>query len=500
MVDYFLTPDPKLILRSDGVLTRPNPDIQAREPEENELADALMSAGGIAVDTLSHAVQGRSDDIAFHARISADVVWKFQQVCEKIPMFGEWIEFANAVVELMGFDLAEDPVLRQVKVLDRRLHDFFISVDQSIYASWSATRLAMLSEIQAHTSAARETIGSIIQAGSNLSDPLTIARLAQADRDSLFAVQTFTNDIDSGYWLRPYHDRAAYVEQWGNWFDDRPPVRGDGLVWDPRGVVPTLSYAISIRVIVLKAVHGANTRNYCQEVNRLVQFLLSVQLRWGDQGLRRKLTLTNAELHLWGGFTTVPFYAGAVDVWTGTYHRIQVDYEAWNLSYALGFTTTPVAPHIQPSEFIPASEVARNITREDVDMRFPHAYREILLKQADFSFTRIRFASGLFAFSDAIKALGEICAGRDGRQIVKTYRAAMKKAKSLTKLPGGADRELEARGQLVRLLTDCVLSPDERKAGTSYIDRYLLFAELERSRDTLKELADVMRKHARRPA
>jgi len=38
MVDYFLTPDPKLILRSDGVLTRPMPDIQAREPEESELA------------------------------------------------------------------------------------------------------------------------------------------------------------------------------------------------------------------------------------------------------------------------------------------------------------------------------------------------------------------------------------------------------------------------------------------------------------------------------
>jgi hypothetical protein len=87
-------------------------------------------------------------------------------------------------------------------------------------------------------------------------------------------------------------------------------------VWDPRLALPALLYAIAVRVLVLKAIHD-DPRRYCSELNRYTQFLLSIQLRW-QEGVRHKYELTAHEKLFGAGFSTVPFAAGAVDVYTAT--------------------------------------------------------------------------------------------------------------------------------------------------------------------------------------
>ena len=276
----------------------------------------------------------------------------------------------------------------------------------------------MLADVQSHASAARETIRSIFQNRDDLTAPLTIARLGHADRDSLVAVTTFTGGLDTGYWLRPFSGPAIYLEDWGDKFEDRAPVFGDGTVWgptvwDPRLAIPTLLYALTVRLMVLVALH-ADSRRYCHEINQIVQFLLQVQFRWQD-GIRRKERLTPREMQFGAGFSVRPFAAGAIDVYTGNYHVIDVDADALNLYYALGFWGGPLPAHIP---YLDPAEVAPDITQNDIDMRFETEYRPILQKQAPLSFTRLRWRTGLHDFSDTIKALGEICAGGPSRRII----------------------------------------------------------------------------------
>ena len=286
----FQTPDQSLALSEDGILVVRTPDLDVRDPTRAELPDVLAAAFGRVMDsTVWISRSGTSMALLSSSSSQHDQYEKTRHVLEKAPMFHEY-EFAFAIGDLMGWTLSHDPLLEQVKAIDHLLHAYFAQVDEQIFASWSATRLAMLADVQALASSARETMRSIVQNGDDLDAPLTVARLAIADRDSLTAVNTFTASVESGYWLRPYSGAAVGLDTWGTKIDDRAPVYGDGTVWDPRLALPTLLYALTVRLIVLKALYSSR-RKYCHEINQQVLFLLKVQMHW-QTGIRRKLRLS----------------------------------------------------------------------------------------------------------------------------------------------------------------------------------------------------------------
>jgi hypothetical protein len=246
---HYPTPDPSLLLREDGILVRRAAELEAGHVHDEGLSSALSVGFGRGLafmsDTFGNGLGGVSEG-------QQQQYEKARKVFEKAPEFGDFFEFAFAVGDLLGWTESHDPMLAQVKAIDRLLHGYFTQVDNAIFASWSATRLAMLADLHAQAAAARETIRSIVANQDDLSDPLTVARLAHADRDSLVAVSALTAGLEGGYWLRPYSGPAVGLDDWGLRFEDRAPVLADGTVWDPRLALPTLMYALCVRVCVLR--------------------------------------------------------------------------------------------------------------------------------------------------------------------------------------------------------------------------------------------------------
>lgn len=354
----------------------------------------------------------------------------------------------------------------------------------------------MLADVQATAATARETIRSIVENHDDLTSPLTAARLAHADRDSLLAVNSFTVSLDGGYWLRPFSSSAGGLREWGEKFDERAPVSSDGMVWDPRLAMPTLLYALVVRVLVLKALH-ADPRRYCHEIRARVQFLLSLQMRW-QTGLRRKHQLSVKELQFGAGFSTRPFAAGAVDVFTGASHIIDVDVQALNLSYALGYWGGPLPAHVP---WLHPENVCPDITDDEIEMRFESEYRPILQKQTDFSFTKLRWGTGLHAFSDMVKSLGEICAAvSNSPRVVETYREAMRSSRERAGTWPAADAEAAQRAQFASALIRLVHVRGRLATEEARRDRFELYSALLEGRTSLaSDLREVVRKHVGDP-
>ncbi|MGW7463830.1 hypothetical protein ACWGJT_03780 [Streptomyces xantholiticus] len=479
-VVHYLTPDRTLLLREDGILVERVPDIEAQEPADEDLPPVLSVAFGRALASLS---VNRSDDQYLPPQQYAqqELADRVRKVFEKMPMASEFYEFAFALGDVFGWSTTADPLLAQVQMIDRLMHDYFNRVDQQVFAAWSAIRLAMLADVQAQAGAAMETIRSIVENQADLSAPLTVAMLAHADRDSKVAVKAFTSGLESGYWTRPFSEGAVGLQEWGNKFDDRAPVFGDRTVWDPRLVLPTLLYALAVRVMVLKALHS-EPRQYCREIRETVQFLLSVQFQW-QAGIRRKHRLSTFEMRSGAGFSVRPFAAGAVDVYTGSHHVIDVDADAENLFHALGYSDGPLparVPLLDP-EF-----VCPDITELEIEHRFETEYRPILAKQADFSFTRLRWQTGLHSFSDTVKSLGEICAGiARPSGITRAYRNGMKLINEhAIGLPGG-NRDAQHRAELASGLTRLLHPPQELGTSHAMRNRFEIYTALHEDRGTL---------------
>lgn len=491
MKTYFATPDAALLLSSDGVIVARAPGLQARNPTREELPEVLAAAFGRVMEAVDHI--SLPPPIVPLLKSEHKLYEKTRRVFEKAPKFHEFFEFAFAIGDLMGWTLTHDPLLEQVKAMDYLLHNYFKKLDQQMFAGWSATRLAMLADVQALASAARETIRSIVHGGDDLQAPLTIARLALADSNSLQALNSFTAP---GYWLRPYSETAINLDGWGTKIDDRAPVELDETVWDPRLALPTLLYALTVRIIVLKALHSSK-RKYCHEIKQWVSFLLQIQAKW-QTGMRRKLRLSTHELKFGAGFSVRPFAAGAVDVYTGHYDFIDVDADAINLWHARGFSTTPLPSHITA---IPPELVAPDITQNDIDQRFETEYRAILEKQAAVAFTRLRWSTGLQAFSDTIKSLGEICVESLGQQVVSVYRESLSLVRESSRglNPTYGVDEAQEQVELARALGRVTHSGSHRTSSTAMADRYALYCLLkEEDGPLITELRELVTRHLRR--
>ena len=72
------------------------------------------------------------------------------------------------------------------------------------------------------------------------------AELALALRDSFIAVQTFTADLEGGFWLRPNSikaisvvgDPTSFTAGWMTWIPDRAEQFSFNRVWDYRWALP----------------------------------------------------------------------------------------------------------------------------------------------------------------------------------------------------------------------------------------------------------------------
>jgi hypothetical protein len=496
MESYLATPDPTLALSTDGILVARSPALTVRDPAAGELQDALAAAFGRAMDVADLVAPSNAPAKLLRSSSSQHEQYeKVRHVFEKAPLFHEFSEFAFAVGDLFGWTLQHDPLLEQVKAIDGLLHGYFKEVDQKVFANWSATRLAQLADVQALASSARDTIRTIVVNDEDLTAPLTVAMLGHAHRDSLTAVNTFTAAVESGYWLRPYSDAAINLGSWGTKIDDRARVNPDGTVWDPRIALPTLLYALAVRIVVLKAIYN-NSRKYCQEINDRVSFLLQVQMHW-QTGIRRKERLSTPEFKIGAGFSVRPFAAGAVDVFTGNHDLIDVDADALNLYYALGLWGGPLPAHVSP---IPPELVAPNITANDIDLRFNDEYRAILSKQAAVAFTRLRWSTGLQGFSDTIKALGEICAPRPADDVIGRYREGLPLVRESggLRVAGGLD-DIPERVELARALARILHPRGGRSSGQAMADRFAVLGWLSQDDGALiSELREVVERHVRR--
>src|SRR5687768_12791866 len=152
MVTYYATPDPTLLLSSDGIIVTRAPGLGVRDPTRDELPEVVAAAFGRVIDLVDRASVGTATPQLLKSE--HDLSERVRKVFEKVPVAGEYYEFLFAVMDLMGWSATRDPLLDQVKAMDQLLHAYFMQIDKQIFASWSATRLAMLANVQALASSA----------------------------------------------------------------------------------------------------------------------------------------------------------------------------------------------------------------------------------------------------------------------------------------------------------------------------------------------------------
>src|SRR5690349_21296821 len=114
MASYYSTPDPTLLLSSDGILVARAPGLEAREPTRDELPEVLAAAFGRVIDRVDPVLLTRSP--AQLLKSEHDFNAKVRKVYEKVPVAGHYYEFLFAVVDLMGWLDTRDPLLEQVKI------------------------------------------------------------------------------------------------------------------------------------------------------------------------------------------------------------------------------------------------------------------------------------------------------------------------------------------------------------------------------------------------
>ena len=170
----------------------------------------------------------------------------------------------------------------------------------------------------------------------------------------------------------------------------------------------------------------------------------------------------------------------------------------WPYWMTTGSPVVAFPPSVTP---IPPELVAPNITRDDIDMRFENEYRPILEKQSAVAMTRLRWSTGLHAFSDTIKSLGQICAEDPTDQLVTVYRDSLhlvREAGGGIKPTGAADCASE-RVELARALARAVHPGARRTEPRAMADRYALYCALREDDGALiSELRELVTRYMQR--
>ena len=165
-----------------------------------------------------------------------------------------------------------------------------------------------------------------MQSSASRNDPVWAAKIAIAERDSLLAVNTFS-DLQHGYWLRPESLAAIswagnptdYYRGWMPHIPDRAEVGQFKQVWDYRWAQPALVYTIVARLVVLKAFatgSKAERKLFCMEIKGYVKVLGAVfSKRWS--GIRTLERLSDLQRNQYLTTGRIPMVAA--DIYGGDY-------------------------------------------------------------------------------------------------------------------------------------------------------------------------------------
>ena len=316
----FRIPDTKLYLSADGTIS---PTIQAGEKVLN-----LTSENARLLEVVYHGralkqlvfIKNAKPALGGNNDLS---IGDAKDIVDWLGIGIGFLEFAEKLNSwITGAKNAPDPIMESL----RRIHDTLSQIQDFALASWISTRQDNLAFLLAHSSTAIQTANAFMQSQASRNDPVWAAKIAIAERDSLLAVNTFS-DIQHGYWLRPESIAAIswagnptdYYQGWMPHIPDRAEVSQLRQVWDYRWAHPALVYSIVARLIVLKAfATGSQTerRLQCQEIKGYVKLLGSVfSKRWsGIRTLARLSDLQRTEYLTTGRIPMV-----AADIYGGDY-------------------------------------------------------------------------------------------------------------------------------------------------------------------------------------
>ncbi|WP_458720636.1 hypothetical protein [Candidatus Nitrosocosmicus sp. R] len=183
-----------------------------------------------------------------------------------------------------------------------RVHAKLNEINDLTLATWVTQREDNIAFLLAHATSALQTANAFLQSGEARSDPEWSPRLAIAERDSFIAVQTFTGDLEEGFWLRPDSvkaiswagDPTSFQSGWMVHMPDRAEHHSFSRVWDYRWALPVAVYAISARIVVIHTV-GFDDNAIHQEVQRYNTFIAKAFQKM-ESGVRSVGTLTPKQI------------------------------------------------------------------------------------------------------------------------------------------------------------------------------------------------------------
>jgi hypothetical protein len=251
--------------------------------------------------------------------------------------------------------------------------------------------------LTAHSSTALHTANAFVQTRGSRTDPVWAVRIATAERDSLLAVHTFSNDTNGGYWLRPESlaaiswagNAADYYSGWMPHMPDRAEVKFFKQVWDYRWALPALAYAITARVAVLKIfATGSRAEHelHCTEIKSYVKILGSVFNKM-SAGIRTLKKWSPLQLSWYRTTGQIPL--AAADIYGGYY--------LGGIFFASGLRRKFLAPDIAPPTLIEYPARIEDV-EYDVIAFADHWSNLIYLKIGMDSF--FQFISGLAVLCD----------------------------------------------------------------------------------------------------
>jgi hypothetical protein len=335
----FRIPDTNLFLRADGTISPtagPGGKVQELTSKNSRLLNVVYHG-----QTLKHIVYikdekstlGGNEDLSLSAAKDIfDWVGIGTSTLDFAEKLNRWITGANG---------APDPVIESL----RQIHDALSQLQDFALASWFSARQDNLAFLLAHSSTAIQTANAFLQSNASRSDPVWATKIAIAERDSLLAVNTFS-DVQRGFWLRPQNIAAIswagnptdYYHGWMPHIPDRAEVAQFNQVWDYRWAQPALLYTIVARLIVLKAFEigsKAERKLYCQEIDGYVKILGTVfSKRWS--GIRTLELLSDLQRNEYSTTGRIPMVAA--DIYGGDY--------IGGIFFASNITTSFFAPGI----------------------------------------------------------------------------------------------------------------------------------------------------------
>jgi hypothetical protein len=221
-------------------------------------------------------------------QMDADDTYEFVgKIADEVEYLGLVWDLAKYLNNLVT-DKKPDPLMASLN----RIHVTLGGIKDDILASWVAAREENIAFILAHSSAALLTVNAFVKSGATRSSPEWAPRLALALRDSSVAVQTFTADIERGFWRRPESikaiswsgDPTSFFQGWMPHISARAERDSFGNVWDYRWALPVALSTILVRIIVLRAA-GEPKEAVKSEIDTFNNFLFKV-VRKMESGIK----------------------------------------------------------------------------------------------------------------------------------------------------------------------------------------------------------------------